>query len=267
MKNRNFIKQNYFLTIVLFIFLVSQTFGQNKFNLSLEREASILGIGSVLTISSLLINQNLTISQDEILSLDRNQINSFDRSAINYYSKNLSLVSDALLISSIISPISLILLDNFKNEYATIGLMYFETMMLNYAVTNLTKNISLRYRPFAYNPQVSMQEKLDLDTKKSFFSGHTSTAFASAFFLSTVYSEFSSDEKSKNYVWVGSISLATTVGLLRYFSGKHFPTDIIAGAVVGSLIGYSIPKIHSNNSNLSLSSSSSTLINVRYYFK
>ena len=37
---------------------------------------------------------------------------------------------------------------------------------------------------------------------------------------------------------------AAGVGYMRYESGRHFPTDIIVGAAVGSALGWGIPALH-----------------------
>lgn len=265
MASNNLFKR--FAIILALLICINQINGQKKFDLSTEKEVTILGISSAIVLTSFLINQNLRITHEEISLLDKNQINRVDRTATNYYSKNLSLISDVLLISSATLPFSFLLMDNQNKNLTSIGIMYLETMLLTYGLTNLTKNLTQRFRPYAYNPEVPLSEKLDIDTKKSFFSGHTSTAFASAVFFSTVYSELSTDEKSEKLIWAGSLTLATTVGVLRYFSGKHFPTDIFAAAIVGSAIGYGIPKLHKNKSDVMIStSSSSNLINVKYYF-
>lgn len=228
-------------------------FGQKKFQISSEKEAIILGSSSALLLSSFILEKKLSINPQEIFSLNVNDINSFDRSAVNYYSKDLSLVSDILMLTSLSLPVSFIFINEAKSELKDIGIMYLETLTLTYGITNLTKNIFQRFRPYAYNHSVNLSERLKSDTKKSFFSGHTSISFASAVFFSTVFSEFSADEKIKKFVWISSLSLATSTGILRYFSGKHFPTDILAGAVVGSLVGYTIPKIHKSEGNLSFS--------------
>ncbi len=254
--------------LISLFFLVQPSNGQKKFNLSTSRELTILGASSAIIFSSFLINDKSNIEPQEITNLNKSQINFFDRSAVNFYSKDLSLLSDVFVISTVSLPLSLLLIDDAKTDLQSIGIMYLETLALTYGITNLTKNLTQRYRPYAYRSDVSLSEKLSLDTKKSFFSGHTSVAFASAVFFSTVYSEISSNESSKTLVWVGSLTLASTVGLLRYFSGKHFPTDIIAGAVVGSLVGYGIPKIHQSKDNLSFSApAGSNSISIRYYIK
>lgn len=230
--------------VVNFLFYSSSATAQGKFQTSIEKESILIGSGSVLLLSSILLEKNLSITPQEILLLKKDDINFIDRSAVNYYSKNLSLASDVLLITSVLLPTSFLVMNEAKNDLNEIGIMYLETLTLTYGITNLTKNIFQRFRPYAYNNSIEISEKIDSDTKKSFFSGHTSTSFASAVFFSSVFSELSSDEEAKTLVWIGSLSLASATGLLRYFSGKHFPTDILAGAVVGSFIGYTIPKLH-----------------------
>jgi membrane-associated phospholipid phosphatase len=258
-----------FIYLQLLIIFLNQNIilSQNKFQLSIGKEAAILGGSSALLLSSFAIEKKVSITPQEILSLNLNDINAFDKSAVNYYSKKISLVSDVLMFASISLPISFILMKDAKNELNNIGIMYLETLILTYGITNLTKNIFQRFRPYAYNQSVELSEKLDPDSKKSFFSGHTSISFASAVFFSTVFSELSSYDQMKKIVWIGSLSLAATTGLLRYYSGKHFPTDILAGAIAGSLVGYIIPKVHKSEGNLNINlSGNQNLISITIGF-
>ena len=63
-------------------------------------------------------------------------------------------------------------------------------------------------------------------------------------FVSNVYGDYFPNSKWKPFVWAGSLLAATTVGYLRFESGAHFPSDVLAGTVVGSAIGYVIPLLH-----------------------
>ncbi|WPU91381.1 phosphatase PAP2 family protein [Mucilaginibacter sabulilitoris] len=60
---------------------------------------------------------------------------------------------------------------------------------------------------------------------QSFPSGHTSLAFATATTLSLQYKKW--------YVTVPAFAWASSVGYSRMYLGKHYPSDVLAGAVVG----------------------------------
>jgi membrane-associated phospholipid phosphatase len=68
---------------------------------------------------------------------------------------------------------------------------------------------------------------------QSFPSGHTSLAFATATTLSMQYKKW--------YVTVPAYAWASSVAYSRMYLGKHYPTDVLAGAAVGigtSLAGH-----------------------------
>ncbi|NRB48824.1 MAG: phosphatase PAP2 family protein [Saprospiraceae bacterium] len=57
---------------------------------------------------------------------------------------------------------------------------------------------------------------------------------------STVYP----DSPWKPYVWGVSMVLPALTGYLRVRGGQHYPTDVIAGYLLGGAIGYLIPTLH-----------------------
>jgi len=241
--------RSFFISVVV---LISVSVAQSPYKLSLEKDGIILGGGAVVAGGGYLLEQKINpLSVQEIAALSRNDVNTFDRSATYNWSKDLTTLSDLSVAIVMISPVTLFLDKNVRKDFQTISAMYFETLLFATFLPSLAKGTADRVRPFVYNADAPQNIKLEAEAKKSFFSGHTTVAFASAVFLSSVYDGYFPDSKYTKYVWAGSLVTASLVGYLRYVSGNHYPTDILTGAVVGSAIGYLIPYLHKTNSNLS----------------
>ncbi len=233
-----------FLTLSFVITINSQLSSQVKFELNTQRELTISGISLILTCASFTLDKSDSIVISDLEKLNKNTIPKLDRISTYHYSESLSKVSDALLITSLIIPVNLILMSKSKKELINFSVMYIETFALNYGLTSFTKSISKRYRPYVYNPDVPLEKKISADANKSFFSGHTSTSFAMGTFFSQMFSDLAINKSARLYVWVVTLSLATSVGILRIFSGYHYPSDVIIGALVGSSVGLFITEIH-----------------------
>ncbi len=249
-------------TVIYFIILLTicinskSSNAQSPYELNDKNEAVILSCGFGFAVARELLTRSVQpLRKADIISLSKYDINRFDRSAVANYSPQLKRVSDVLLGTCILSPTLLLLNKKTWADRNTIMLMHFESMLLTGFLTRLIKT-SGRIRPLFYNPDVPLNKKLGFkhEANASFPSGHTSVSFASAVLLSKVFCDFYPESKYKPYVWVGSLSIASLVGYLRYASGVHFPTDILAGAVLGSAIGYLVPHLHKKRSvnNLSI---------------
>ena len=233
------------IILLTLTFFSDCTYSQSPYKLETGREALLLGGGFGLGILTLHLESNIkSIKYNELQNLSRENVNAFDRGATYNWSKEASVISDYLLNFMLISPMALLFSDKVRDDFGTFSVMYIENLFLSFAVVHTTKILIKRKRPYTYNKNVPLKYKSDSSSRLSFFSGHTTHAFSSAVFLSTVYSEYYPDSKLKPYIWGISLLSASITGYLRYASGNHFPTDIIMGAVVGSAIGYLIPLIH-----------------------
>ena len=140
-------------------------------------------------------------------------------------------------------PASLLGDKESRNEYYT-SAIYFESLLINAGITGLIKVITKRSRPYTYNPAVPLEKKLELDARHSFFSGHTSFAATGSFFIAKTYTDLNPGSKGNPYIWAGAAIFPAITGILRYKAGKHFPSDIIVGYIVGAAVGILVPHLH-----------------------
>lgn len=221
----------------------------SAYQLNLTKELLIGASGVSLGAAGIILSQEVVpLRPEEINKLSPSHVNPFDRSATHQFSSRASLASDVLVGFSVLLPLTLFSQKSIRRDWKIVGVMYLETMLFSRAVPLISKTQIKRIRPFVYNDQVPLEEKLDRNALKSFYSGHATYGFASAVFLSTVYQHYYPDSKYKTHVWSSSLSLASLVGYLRYRAGKHFPSDILTGAVIGSAIGWVIPFMHQADS-------------------
>ena len=90
------------------------------------------------------------------------------------------------------------------------------------------KDIVKRERPFITHPGLIIPKVTETDY--SFPSGHSSLAFAAATSLSIAIPKW--------YVIVPSYAYAGAVGYSRLYLGVHYPSDVLAGAVIGAGSSY-----------------------------
>lgn len=98
-----------------------------------------------------------------------------------------------------------------------------------------------RERPFVHfgNYPADPARADDPDDDLSFFSGHTTLAFALAAASGTVSSM--RGDRSAPWVWGAGVTLAATVGYLRIAGDMHYLTDVLTGAAVGTAVGVGVP--------------------------
>ena len=232
-----------FLTILFCVHI--GLYSQSPYAITYEKEAYILCTGAAGSTVGFFLDRSVSaLTTAEIDHLTSGSVNRFDRSAVDHFSASAGTVSDVLFGVAAAAPMVLLTDKSIHHDWRTIAVMYLETWSFIGAATTIAKGSALRIRPFVYNPDAPLDQKLTSDARKSFFSGHATAAFASAVFLSTVYSDYNSDSHWRPYVWAGSLLTASVVGYLRYEAGAHFPSDILVGALVGSAIGYTVPWMH-----------------------
>ncbi len=185
------------------------------------------------------------LTAEEIGALDPADINGFDRSATTQWGPT-GRYANALVLTLMAAPLGLAIATPGSRQSLTVAAMYGEVLLISNGLGELLNGVTNRTRPFVYNLDADIpgEAPFEVDARRSFPSGHTTNAFAAAVFLSSAYAKLHPGSSARTWMWAGSLTLAATTGYMRYQGGKHFPTDIISGAIIGSLVGWGVPKLH-----------------------
>ena len=112
-------------------------------------------------------------------------------------------------------------------KYRKVGVAVMAGLVLEVICCNLVlKPLVARVRPCDVNTAVQLLVVRPDDF--SFPSGHTAASFAAASALSF----------SRSRLWIPSLVLAVLIAFSRLYLYVHYPTDILAGALLGVMAGW-----------------------------
>ncbi|MFO7607849.1 MAG: phosphatase PAP2 family protein [Candidatus Krumholzibacteriia bacterium] len=185
------------------------------------------------------------LSPQELAALDPRTLPAPDRSAVRRWSPAANRASDVLAWTVALAPLGLTASGPGRDQAGRLVLMYAQTALLTDGAVHLLKNVVRRPRPLAYNPDPRIPDELRLSptARRSFPSGHTARTFAAMVFFAGVHERLV-PEADHGRVWGGCLAAAAATGTLRWAAGRHFPTDILAGAALGAAVGWLVPRLH-----------------------
>lgn len=121
----------------------------------------------------------------------------------------------------------------FVKKYRKVGLMVGASLLGSLVFNNMIiKNIVARPRPYRMIETLSIL--IPEPREYSFPSGHTSSSFAAGVVLYLML--------PKKY-GVPAMILAFLLGISRLYVGVHYPTDVLGGMVMGTLIAFAVVKV------------------------
>ena len=220
--------------------------GPFKLSVKMETLTALTSVSCTLTGCHL----HHTMSVRDPLSLKRNDVNPLERFACGYYSKKFSYFSDITREATyVILALSMVphFNDSGTGKYRALltdMVMFLEAQTIIGGLTACAKGLSERPRPYVSNSDRPLAERRNTESFESFWSGHSARAFTTAVFTGYVYQNRYPGSRLIRPIWICGITCATATGVLRVRSGKHFPTDVIVGSAMGSLVGWMIPRLH-----------------------
>ena len=201
-----------------------------RYNSSVD-PAFTIGSGLLFTASIIAQKQVKPLSDQVILSLNSENINQFDRIACTQWSPKTAKLSDGLVIGTGLLYSYYLFKPQTRKASVNIAGVAFQSLLLAQALSNALK-LSCRNRPFLYNPSVSMDEKRKIDSRMSFFSAHTTTVSSLCFSFALAHKVYCPNQKQTG-IWIGAFTIPAIEGFLRVKAGKHYPSDVITGYLVG----------------------------------
>lgn len=219
------------------------------FQLYAESDLPFLGVGIVFAAARLVRAQGPTCGvalPTETVPCDRNTLNALDRTTAGYWSPPWSMASDVGMYSLAGGALALLVADEGFLPGLNDAVVIAESALSATALASVASLGAGRPRPFVYGTKAPFADRQSPDASLSFVSSHTSVSFAIA--TSTYVAMRRLEPHSALPLLVLGIggAGASFVGTARVMAGKHFITDAIAGAVIGTSVGLLVPAIHSS---------------------
>ena len=245
--------------ILFSIMILSNLIGQkdtasvapdSPYYLSKRMDLPLAAVSTGLLVGAELVDVT-PLTEDDINDLNKDEVSDFDYSATENWDENSIATSDLLLYSSIGFPAILLIDKEIRRDYKKFMSIWAETFVLTYGLTNLTKVLVSRPRPYLYGTSEGSEEhKMEDDNQRSFFSGHTSLSAASWFMMASMYQDYHPESKLAPYIWATAYLVPAATGYYHYDAGKHFLSDVLTGYFVGRAIGVMVPRWHKKSSRV-----------------
>lgn len=230
----------------------------SPYDLSFKKEwPFLLGSAAILSVG-ILANEFIAVeplNEQELADLDKDDIFFIDRPFADSYAPSAAKASDFVRSTITILPLFFLSNHSTRKDIGPLVVMSAEVVAITFGLTQFTKNVVGRPRPFTYNDDVDLEIRTKDDNRLSFFSGHASYTAALSFFFAKVMTDYHPHAKKgfKRALWISAATIPAIAASLRVASGRHFPTDVLTGYAVGALVGYYIPELHKKKTqNLSM---------------
>ncbi|MHB1176933.1 MAG: phosphatase PAP2 family protein [Daejeonella sp.] len=198
-----------------------------------------------------MIRSKVALSPAELAAKSKDDVNGFDRFTAGNFSERADKDSYIPFYTSFAAPVVMLLNKNEGKKAGQILVLFTESMAITGALFSISAGSVHRSRPLVYSTAAPTEKRMDKDSQRSFYAGHTAATATATFFLAKVFQNFNPDSRARPYIWAGAALVPAAVGYLRLKAGQHFLSDNLVGYAVGAGVGILVPQLHKKGSSSS----------------
>lgn len=200
--------------------------------------------GTMMTGAGLLVANGVRpVTEEERQALRVEELPVIDRLLVFPDQPLLAGISDMVAYGHVLAPVGAAAFGLQRRDATDVLARHYQVLAITYGSAYLLKAAVRRARPYLYHPDVPPDRAADPAGVNSFPSSHVAIAFASAAFMSTVAERYWHGRYT-TLITVVSYASASLAAVLRIAAGRHFVTDVLAGAALGIAVGWGVPTAH-----------------------
>lgn len=184
---------------------------------------------------------------------DRATVAGYDRFAIDQHNKTADKISEALVPAMVGAAFAMAVLPELQLDadwerrgraMLADAVVAGEAILATQVVTSALK-IGLHHpHPQLYELPAGDPAYVDPGKYESMPSSHASQAMAAAAVTTAMFAVHFPKNRWKWAVGAGAGAAGLAAGAMRVMAGKHFPSDVAAGTLLGTAIGVAVPLLH-----------------------
>lgn len=175
---------------------------------------------------------------------DPEGLNFIDKPAAGLHSEAWSNIGNVATVSTLVSMPFMLFMGEPPRHALNDVVVVIEATLWASATQVLVSYATSRPRPRLYGDEAPDEDRYTGTAARSFFSGHSATGWAATVSTFRTLLRSGNPEMGWAALAVGGAG-STVLSVARVGAGSHFPTDVIAGTVVGISYGFLVPALHS----------------------
>lgn len=203
--------------------------------------------GAILAGATLAAIAPMTLRLRDHALWDDQLLGAIDTSVCEQFSDAAGPLSDLALTLAIALPAAYLTGSTIDDSDGDRLVIYSEALAVDLALSQIAKYLVHRPRPYLYNHRreaVEFAAAAGDDGWRSFYSSHAAMSFGAAVAGAYLLSASHAEPYLRAAAWASGFAIAAATSNLRVRAGRHFYSDVILGALIGSAVGYAVPALH-----------------------